>query len=133
MARDYAIGRKQFGSAIEAFPAVRDMLVEMKLQIEAARTLTYETCWWVDLEFGAKRKLESDQVAAKARKKELKQQERQYKRLVAMLTPMSKYYASEMSNRVAYDAVQVLGGSGYMKDYPVQINLSTHRVLLPRN
>jgi hypothetical protein len=37
-----------------------------------------------------------------------------------MLTPMSKYYCSEMCNRVAYDAVQVLGGSGYMKDYAAE-------------
>ena len=37
-----------------------------------------------------------------------------------MLTPMSKYYCSEMCNRVAYDAIQVLGGSGYMKDYAAE-------------
>jgi alkylation response protein AidB-like acyl-CoA dehydrogenase len=37
-----------------------------------------------------------------------------------MLTPMSKYYCSEMSCSIAYDAVQVLGGSGYMKDYPAE-------------
>ena len=37
-----------------------------------------------------------------------------------MLTPMSKYYCSEMSNRVAYKAIQVLGGSGYMKDYAAE-------------
>ena len=37
-----------------------------------------------------------------------------------MLTPMSKYYCSEMCNRVAYDSIQVLGGSGYMKDYAAE-------------
>ena len=37
-----------------------------------------------------------------------------------MLTPMSKYYCSEMCSRVAYDAIQVLGGSGYMKDYAAE-------------
>jgi 3-(methylthio)propanoyl-CoA dehydrogenase len=45
---------------------------------------------------------------------------RVYKRLNGMLTPMSKYYCSEMSMRVASDAIQVLGGSGYMKDYPAE-------------
>jgi hypothetical protein len=45
-----------------------------------------------------------------------------------MLTPMSKYYASEMSNRVAYDAIQVLGGSGYMSDYPVERHLRDSRI-----
>ena len=36
------------------------------------------------------------------------------------MTPLAKYYATEMSNIVASDAIQVLGGSGYMKDYPVE-------------
>jgi hypothetical protein len=45
-----------------------------------------------------------------------------------MLTPMSKYYASEMSIRVANDAVQVLGGSGYMTDYPVERYLRDARI-----
>ena len=120
VARNYAASRKQFGSAIEKFPAVRDMLMDMKLDIQAARTLTYETCWTVDLEYGAARKLGLGEITDKDAKKALKQQEKKYKRLAGMLTPMSKYYASEMSNRVAYDAVQVLGGSGYMKDYPAE-------------
>ena len=120
VARDYAASREQFGVAIESFPAVRDMLVEMKLDVEAARTLTYETCWHVDHENGVLRKAASDEVTDKAEKKKLRMAAKKLKRLNAMLTPMSKYYASEMSNRVTYDAIQVLGGSGYMKDYPVE-------------
>jgi len=119
-ARDYAASRKQFGSAIESFPAVRDMLVEMKIDLEAARALTYETCWYVDHENGVLRKSAADEEIDKDKKKELRQQEKKLKRTTGMLTPMSKYYASEMSNRVTYDAIQVLGGSGYMKDYPVE-------------
>ena len=61
-------------------------------------------------------------------KRELKQQEKKFKRLAGMLTPMSKYYASEMCNRVAYDAIQVLGGSGYMKDYPVERHARDARI-----
>ena len=45
-----------------------------------------------------------------------------------MLTPMSKYYASEMSMRVANDADPVLGGSGYMKDYPAERHLRDARI-----
>ena len=119
-AREYAASRKQFGTTIDAFPAVRDLLIEMKLELEAARALTYETCWWVDHEYGATRKLECGVITDKAEKKSLKQQEKQCKRLAGMFTPMCKYYASEMSNRVTYNAIQVLGGSGYMKDYPVE-------------
>ena len=128
VARNYAASRKQFGTFIEAFPAVRDMLIGMKMAIEAARSLTYETCWFVDQEYGVLRKLESDQVAEEGQKKEIKQREKKLKRLAAMLTPMSKYYASEMGNRVAYDAMQVLGGSGYMKDYAVERHLRDARI-----
>ena len=128
VARPYAADRKQFGAPIQAFPAVRDMLIDMKIQIEVARALTYETCWWVDLLYGVERKLESDEIADKDEKKDLKQQEKKFKRLAGMLTPMCKYYASEMCNRVAYDAIQVLGGSGYMKDYPVERHARDARI-----
>jgi alkylation response protein AidB-like acyl-CoA dehydrogenase len=128
VARNYAASRKQFGSAIEAFPAVRDLLVEMKMDLEAARTLTYETCWVVDHEYDILRREEAGEVADKAQKKALKQQEKKLKRLAAMLTPMSKYYASEMCNRVASDSIQVLGGSGYMKDYSVERHLRDARI-----
>ena len=119
VARDYAASRKQYGVAIEAFPAVRELLIDMKIDLEVARTLTYETCWVVDYEHSTMRKLEDESVS-KEEKRELKGQEKKLKRLAAMLTPMSKYYASEMCNRVTYDSIQVLGGSGYMKDYPVE-------------
>ena len=127
-ARAYAASRKQFGVAIETLPAVRDLLVEMKLDLEAARALTYETCWWVDHEYGVARRIESGCITDKERLKELKQQEKKCKRLAGMLTPMAKYYASEMCNRVAYNAVQVLGGSGYMKDYPVERHARDARI-----
>ena len=112
VARDYAASRKQFGVAIEKLPAVRDMMIEMRLQIEAARALLYETSRVVDFEQGLAEKVEADK-----KDKALKQEARKYKRLAAMLTPMSKYYCSEMSNTVAYDSIQVLGGSGFMRDY----------------
>jgi 3-(methylthio)propanoyl-CoA dehydrogenase len=118
VARDYAHSRKQFGVAIEHLPAVRDMLVEMKIHMEAARTLAYECSRVVDSERYYLWQTESDQaVTDKEHLKKLKEEARKYKGLAAMLTPMSKYYSSEMCNKVAYDSIQVLGGSGYMKDY----------------
>jgi hypothetical protein len=60
--------------------------------------------------------------------KQRKDMARVYKRLNGMLTPMSKYYASEMCVKVASDAIQVLGGSGYMKDYPVERHLRDARI-----
>jgi alkylation response protein AidB-like acyl-CoA dehydrogenase len=50
------------------------------------------------------------------------------KRVNGMLTPMSKYYASEMCMRVANTAIQVLGGSGYMKDYAAERYLRDARI-----
>ncbi len=116
IARDYAASRKQFGGAIEKLPAVRDMVIEMKMQIEAGRALLYETSRVVDFLMGYD-KLCENLPEDKAKAKELKGQAKKYKRLAGMLTPMSKYYCSEMCNTVAYDAIQVLGGSGYMRDY----------------
>ena len=45
-----------------------------------------------------------------------------------MLTPMSKYYCSEICNMVAYDSIQVLGGSGYMRDYPCERHARDARI-----
>jgi len=117
VARDYASTRKQFGVTIEKLPAVRDMLIDMKIAIEAGRALLYETSRVVDMEIGCLKQLESNPPEDKEQAKQLKNDSRKYKRLAAMLTPMSKYYCSEMCNRIAYDSIQVLGGSGYMRDY----------------
>ncbi|MCP4246414.1 MAG: acyl-CoA dehydrogenase [bacterium] len=129
VARDYAHKRKQFGMAIERLPAVAEMVTEMRLAIEATRALLYETSRICDLEYNNLRVLEgpnppTDKDELKRRKTDSKT----YKRLNGMLTPMSKYYASEMCNRVANDALQVLGGSGYMADYPVERYLRDARI-----
>ena len=128
VARDYAASRKQFGVAIEKLPAVRDMLIDMKTAIEAGRTLLYETAQVVDMEAGYARQLESDSSQDKAKAKEIKNLSRKYKRYAAMLTPMSKYYCSEMCNSVAYDSIQVLGGSGYMRDYACERHARDARI-----
>ena len=117
VARDYASTRRQFGVTIEKLPAVRDMLIDMKIAVEAGRALLYETSRVVDLEIGILKQLEQNPPEDKELAKQLKNDSRKYKRLAAMLTPMSKYYCSEMCNSVAYDSIQVLGGSGYMRDY----------------
>lgn len=117
IARDYAASRKQFGVAIERLPAVRDMLIEMKIAVEAGRALLYETSRVVDLAVAYNKQLEENPPQDKGALKQLKDDARSYKRYAGMLTPMAKYLCSEMCNQVAYDAIQVLGGSGYMRDY----------------
>ncbi|MCE5325795.1 MAG: acyl-CoA dehydrogenase family protein [Planctomycetaceae bacterium] len=128
VARDYAHSRRQFDTEIENFPAVRELLVDMNIDVQAARALTYYATFCVDLETGALKQLEFGNVTDKEQAKALKQTSRTYKRLNGMLTPMAKYYASEMSMRVSNGSMAVLGGSGYMKDYPVERYLRDSRI-----
>ena len=128
IAREYAHTRKQFGVSIERLPAVAEMVTEMKIEIEATRALLLETCRVCDLEQNNLRILEGDPPPDKDEAKRRKGDARVYKRLNGMLTPMSKYYASEMSVSVTNDALQVLGGSGYMRDYPVERYLRDARI-----
>jgi len=127
-ARRYAHTRKQFGVPIERLPAVAELIVDMKVHIEAARALTYETSRVCDLENNNLRVLEFHPPTDPDELKRRKADARTLKRLNSMLTPMSKYYASEMAVKVANDALQVLGGSGYMQDYPVERYLRDARI-----
>jgi len=128
IARDYAASRRQFGMVIERLPAVRDMLIDMKIAIEAGRALLYDASRVVDLAIGYNNRLDNHPPEDKDELKKLKDHARVYKRFAGMLTPMSKYYCSEICNRVAYDSIQVLGGSGYMRDYAVERHLRDARI-----
>ncbi|MBW2554781.1 MAG: acyl-CoA dehydrogenase family protein [Deltaproteobacteria bacterium] len=131
-AKAFAHSRYQYGRRIETIPAVAEMLTEMQLQIEAARALTYEASFTMDIAAGILNKIHCLQKAeAKpdvSMIKELKKEAKKYERLVIFLTPIAKYYSTEMSNRVTSDAIQILGGSGYMKDYPVERHYRDARI-----
>jgi hypothetical protein len=128
LARTYAHTRRQFGGPIERLPAVAEIVTDMKIFIEAARALTYETSRICDLENNNLRKLETGLCADKDDEKRCKLLGRSFKRLNGMLTPMSKYYCSEMCNKAANDAIQVLGGSGYIKDYAAERYMRDARI-----
>ncbi len=128
LARDYAHSRKQFGGPIERLPAVAELITDMKIAIEAARALTYETSFGCDLENNNARRMETGVITDSGELKEAKQRARSLKRVNGMFTPMSKYYSSEMCTRVADTALQVLGGSGYMQDYPAERYLRDARI-----
>ena len=97
------------------------LVADMRVRIEAGRALCYETARVCDYENNTNRLLERNSDALSSdEKKSFKQNSRYYKKLNAMLTPMSKYFCSEMCISVATDAIQVLGGSGYMKDYAAE-------------
>ena len=91
-ATDYARQRIQFGHPIFAIQAVQHLLADMAIQVEAARALTYATARMIDS--GAKDVTEE--------------------------SAMAKVFASDVAMKVTTDAVQVFGGVGYMRDYPVE-------------
>lgn len=125
-ARDYAASRKQFGTTIDAFPAVRDLLSGMSVDVQASRTLAYYAAKCVDMETGLSRAFDKAKGTPEA--PALRTRMKLYGGFNKMLTPMAKYFASEMSMRVSNGAVAVLGGSGYMKDYPVERYLRDARI-----
>ncbi|MEI8372598.1 MAG: acyl-CoA dehydrogenase family protein [Planctomycetota bacterium] len=128
LARNYAHTRRQFGVPIERLPAVAELVTDMKIDVEAARALAYETSRVCDQENNNARVLEWGGPLEKDEEKRRKQLARALKRMNGMLTPMCKYYCSEMSVRVSHNAIQVLGGSGYMKDYAAERYLRDSRI-----
>ena len=89
---DYTRQRIQFGHPLISLPVVQDILADMATQVEAARALVYATAKTIDS--GAKKFTEE--------------------------SAMAKVFASDMAMKVTTDAVQICGGAGYMRDYPVE-------------
>ena len=111
----YAEERSQFGRPVIRFPAVYEMLRKMEVKIRAQRTLLYETARFVDIyknyiSISEERKLDPEE----------RNDQKRYQRLADVFTPLLKLIASEYSNEIAYDALQVHGGAGFMKDFPVE-------------
>ncbi|HUW70479.1 MAG TPA: acyl-CoA dehydrogenase family protein [bacterium] len=123
-AEKYAREREQFGGPIINLPAVYEMLADMRISLEAARTLLYETARIVDLKEGMERAVERHPE----RNDELKAEIKKYTRLAGMFTPMAKAYNSETANKVAYDAIQIHGGTGFMKDFNVERHYRDARI-----
>ncbi|MEJ2568892.1 MAG: acyl-CoA dehydrogenase family protein, partial [candidate division WOR-3 bacterium] len=88
----YANTRKQFGKKIGEFQAIQIKLAEMATRVEAARSLVYQVARYID---GGAKKFSKESA-------------------------MAKLFASDVAMYVTIEAVQVLGGYGYMKDYPVE-------------
>ena len=111
----YAHERQQFGKPIIRFMAVAELLKEMRAKTQGVRALLYETARFVEI---------YKQLEAIAKERRLEGEERQemkfYSRLADGFTPMVKLFSSEYANQNASDAIQIHGGSGFMKDYPCE-------------
>jgi 3-(methylthio)propanoyl-CoA dehydrogenase len=112
----YASERIQFGRPIRELPAVERMLLTMRSELAATRALLYETSRWVDSLKCYDQMLENEASADPA----IRQKQKQASNLADTLTPLVKYYSSEMGNRVCYQALQVHGGVGYMREFNVE-------------
>ena len=93
LAVKYSTERKQFDQPIHNFQGLRFMLADMAMKVESARALVYSTARWIDTNPAEK---------------------------FTAYSAMAKCYASDMAMSVTTDAVQVFGGYGYMKEYPVE-------------
>ncbi len=93
LAVDYAIGRRQFGHPVSSFQGLRFMLADMAMKVEASRALIYSVSRHID-------------SGTKLRP--------------TMYSAMAKCFAGDMAMEVTTDAVQVFGGYGYMRDYPIE-------------
>jgi butyryl-CoA dehydrogenase len=97
----FARQRVQFGHPIISFQAIQHMLADMATQIEAARALVYSVARYIDS--GAKD--------------------------ISKASAMAKLFATDMAMKVTVDAVQVMGGSGYMREYPVEKMMRDAKIL----
>lgn len=108
----YARSREQFGQPIINFPAVAELVANIKAKLDASRTILYECTRFVDV---------YKTYDAISRERPLTPEERaerkHYNRLADAFTPLAKGMTSEFANQNAYDCVQVHGGSGFMRDY----------------
>jgi 3-(methylthio)propanoyl-CoA dehydrogenase len=111
----YAHKRIQFGQPIIKFPAIYEMLAVMHAKLAASRSLLYETARFVDVyktytQISTERDLTKDE----------KEEQKKYQKLADAFTPLAKGLTSEFCNEIAYDSLQIHGGSGFMKDYPIE-------------
>jgi len=115
----YAKEREQFGKAIYNIPVVTNILIDMKEKLESNRVLFYNTALAVD----KKEKLEELIDRLKAEGKPFTEENQKLKNAVKvanLLTPMTKYILTESANKITYDAIQIHGGTGYMREFKVE-------------
>ncbi len=99
----YAREREQFGRKIISFQAIQHLLADMATQVEAARALVYSVARYID--------------------------HSENPREISKVSGMTKLFASDVAMKVTTDAVQIFGGYGYMRDYPVEKMMRDAKIL----
>lgn len=123
-ALSYAHEREQFGKPIAEFPQVYEMLADMRAKTDAIRSLLYETARFVDV-CKALEQISKERTLTSEERAELKKNQK----YADMFTPLLKLFSSEYANRIAYDCIQIHGGSGFMKEYACERLYRDARIL----
>lgn len=110
---EYAKGRVQFNKPIASFQAIQFKLANVAMEVEAARQLVYKAASIID-------KMDREDAWGKGRKLQLE---------VSKMGAMAKCFATDVAMRGTIEAAQVLGGYGYMKDYPMERYIRDARLL----
>jgi hypothetical protein len=114
-ARAYAAERVQFGAPIITQPLVKGMLTAMAVNVQSARALLYRTCALVDVTQALRASLDRGDAGTEDAAA-LEEEYEDKVRLVRFFTPLVKYFATEVSNDVSRNGIQVHGGLGYMAE-----------------
>jgi alkylation response protein AidB-like acyl-CoA dehydrogenase len=117
-ARAYAAQRVQFGAPIIDQPLVKSMLTLMTINIQAARALLYRTCALIDSTEAIRAYLNHPRSADDPERSKLQDELERNSQLIRFFTPLCKFYATEISNHVTRQGIQVHGGIGYMAESP---------------
>ncbi|MGA2624329.1 MAG: acyl-CoA dehydrogenase family protein [Bacteroidota bacterium] len=118
-ALQYAREREQFGKPIYNIPVVSNMLIDMRVMLESNRSLFYSVAQWVDRKEKSEELVEQLKAEGKSFA-EANTRLKQETKIANLLTPMTKYVLAECSNKITYDALQIHGGTGYMKEFRVE-------------
>ncbi len=118
-ALQYAREREQFGKPIYNIPVVSNMLIDMRVMLESNRSLFYSVAQWVDRKEKSEELVEQLKAGGKSFA-EANTRLKQETKIANLLTPMTKYVLAECSNKITYDALQIHGGTGYMKEFRVE-------------
>ena len=118
-AMKYAKARVQFGKTIYSIPVVTNMLIDMRVTLEANRALFYSTAQVVDIKEKLEEKIERLKEEGKPFSEENIRLKR-YQKEAGLLTPITKYILTESANKITFDALQIHGGTGYMREFRVE-------------
>ncbi|MFH0974434.1 MAG: acyl-CoA dehydrogenase family protein [Spirochaetota bacterium] len=116
---EYANVRVQFGVPIIQHSPVRQIIFENEIELQASRALVYTGAYYFDMRLALNKRLKTLKEGT-PEYTEVKNKQRKYSRIAEILISLSKYDATELGNKVASSSLQVFGGYGFTREYPME-------------